>query len=156
MFGCVARHWIVRRRDECERGYGVTWTEVTTDAWYLDTEQLSARFAGFSRDLVRHAFLTCTFGNERTVINHSGERPTGLCALSESKSVHHTAGPDGEVREDAETSSVQVISIREVSVPLSVFEPPKGFRKIAVYPSRFTLTRLNLSRRLKHFLPISA
>jgi hypothetical protein len=156
MFGCVARHWIVRRRDECDRGYGETWTEAITDVWYLDTGQLSARFAGFSGDLVHHAFVTCTVGNERAVINHSGERPTGLCALSETKSLQHTAGPGGEVQESTETSSVRVISIREVSVPLSVFEPPKGFRKIPLYPNRFTMTEVNLSRRLKHFFRMSA
>jgi hypothetical protein len=156
MFGCMARHWIVRRRDECDRGYGETWTEAITDAWYLDTRQLAAHFAGFSGDFVHHAFLTCTLGNEHVVINHSGERPTGLCVLSETKSLHHTAGPDREGQEYTETSSVRVISIREVSVPLSAFEPPKGFRKIPVYPTRFTMTPVNLSRRLKHFFRVSA
>ena len=155
MFGCVARHWIVRRRDEHDRKFGEKWTEAITDAWYLDTRQMSARFAGFSGDLVHHAFCTAKFGEEREVINHSGERPSGVCALSETKSLRHVEFPGGEVQEHTETSSVRVISIREVSVPLSVFEPPKGFRKIPVYPSRLTMTRLNLSRRLKHFFRVS-
>lgn len=156
MFGCVARHWIVRRRDERDRKFGENWTEAITDAWYFDSQQLTARFAGFSGDLVHHAFCTLTLGDERAVINHSSERPSGLCAWSETKSVRHIELPSGEVQEHRETSSVRVISIREVSVPLSVFEPPKGFRKIPVYPSRFTMTRLNLSRRLKHLLRVSA
>jgi hypothetical protein len=155
MFGCVARHWIVRRRDEHDRKFGENWTEAITDAWYFDTPQLSARFAGFSGDLVHHAFCIAKVGDERAVINHSGERPSGVCALSETKSVRHIELPGGEVQEHTETFSVRVISIFEVSVPLSVFEPPKGFRKIPVYPSRLTMTRLNLSGRLKHFFRVS-
>jgi hypothetical protein len=155
MFGCVARHWIVRRRDEHDREFGEKWTEAITDAWYLDTRQLSARFAGFSGDLVHHAFCTAKFGDEREVINHSGERPSGVCASSETKSLRHVESPGGEEQEHTETSSVRVISIREVSVPLSVFEPPKGFRKIPLYPSRLTMTRLKLSRRLKYFFRVS-
>jgi hypothetical protein len=156
MFGCVARHWIVRRRDEHDRKFGENWTEAITDGWYLDTRQLSARFAGFSGDLVHHAFCTAKSGDEREVINHSGERPTGVCALSQTKSLRHIEFPGGEVKEHTETSSVRVISIREVSVPLSVFEPPEGFREIPVYPNRLTMTRLNLNRRLKHLFRVSA
>src|ERR1700674_769217 len=52
--------------------------------------------------------------------------------------------------------AVPLCVVREVNVPLSVFEPPKGFRKIPVYPSRFALTGMNLSRRLKHFFRVSA
>jgi hypothetical protein len=155
LFGCGARHWIVRRRDEHDRNFGENWTEAITDAWYLDTPQLSARFASFSGNLVHHAFCIAKVGDEREVINHSGERPSGVCAWSETKSLRHIELPGGEVQEHTETSSVRVISISEVSVPLSVFEPPKGFYKIPVYPSRLTMTRLNLNRRLKHFFRVS-
>jgi hypothetical protein len=75
--------------------------------------------------------------------------------LSETKTLHHIELPGGEVQEHSETSSLRVISIREVSAPLSVFEPPRGLRKLSVYPSRLTITRLNLRRRLKHFFRIS-
>lgn len=155
MFGCVARRWIVRRRDERDRKFGGNWTEAVTDAWYFDSQQLAARFAGFSGDLVHRAFCVLTLSDERTAISHSGKRPAGLCALSETKTLHHIELPGSEVQEHTETSSVRVISIREVSVPLSVFEPPRGFRKISVYPGRLTMTRLNLSRRLKHFFRVS-
>jgi hypothetical protein len=156
MFGCVARRWIVRRRDKHDRKLGENWTEAITDAWYLDVREMSARFAGFSGDLVHHAFCTAKSGDEREVINHSGERPVGVCALSETKSLRQIEFPDGEVREQRDTSSVRVISIREVNVPLSVFEPPEGFREIPVYPTRLTMTRLNLNRRLKHLFRVSA
>lgn len=141
----------VRRRDEHDRKFGENWTEAITEAWYIDTGQLFARFAGFSGDLVRHGFCYMKAGDEREVINHSGERPSGICASSETKSLHHIELPSGDVKERNETSSVRVISIREVSVPLSVFAVPKGFRKIPVYPSRITMARLSLSRGLKHF-----
>jgi hypothetical protein len=96
----------------------------------FDSQQLVARFAGFSGDLVHHAFGVLTLNDERAAISHSGDRPTGLCALSETKTLHHFELPGGEVQEHTETSSVRVISIREVSVPLTVFEPPRGLRKI--------------------------
>jgi len=150
MFGSLARHWVIRRRDEHDQKFGENWTEAITDAWYFDTGQLCERFAGFSGDLVHHGFCYATSGDERAVINHSGERPLGLCAASETASVRHIELPNGEVREQTETSSVRVISIAVVSVPSSIFEPPRGFREIPVYPSRFTVTRLNLSRMLMH------
>jgi hypothetical protein len=156
MFDCIARHWIVRRRDERDGKFGENWAETVTDAWYFDSQQLAARFAGFSGDLVHHAFCIAKLGDEREVINHSGERPSVLCALSETKSLRHIQLPSGEIQEHTETSSVRVISIAEVSVPLSVFDPPQGFRKISAYPSRLTRTRLNLSRRLKHFFRVWA
>ena len=56
MFDCVARHRSVRRRDERDRKFGGNWTEAVTDAWYFDSQQLAARFAGFSGHLVHHAF----------------------------------------------------------------------------------------------------
>jgi hypothetical protein len=155
MFGCVARHWIVRRRDEHDQKFGETWTEAITGAWHLDTPQLSARFAGFSGELIHQAFCVAEGGDERAVITHSGERPSGVCAFSETKSLRHIELPDGNVRELAETSSMRIISIGEVSVPLSFFELPKGFRKIPVYPTRWTITRLNLSRPLRHLFRLS-
>ena len=156
MFGCVAHHWIVHRLEEHDRKFGENWTETITDAWYLDSRQVSARFSGFSGDLVHHAFCYAKGGDERAVIKHSGERPSGLCAWSETKSLRHIRLPSGNVQEHKQTSSVRVISISEVSVPLSAFGPPKGFRKIPVYPTRLTSMRLNLNRRLKHFFRLSA
>lgn len=156
MFGFRARHWIIRRRDEHDRRFGENWTEAVTDAWYFDSGRLSARLAGFSGDLVRHGFCYATSGDEHAVINHSGERPLGICAASETNSVRHIQLPSHEeVRDYTETSSTRVIAIGEVSVPLSFFEPPRRFRKIPVYPSRFTMARLNLSHRLKHVFQVS-
>jgi hypothetical protein len=151
MFGCIARQWIVRRRDEPDRRFGENWTEAITDAWYLDTRDVSARFSGFSGGLVHHAFCYATVGDERPVISHSGRRPSGLCVSSQTKHLRHIEFPSGEMRDDTENSSVHVMSIAEGSFPLSVFEPPKGFRKIPVYPTRFTMARLDLSRRLKRY-----
>jgi hypothetical protein len=156
MFGCTARHWIVRRRDEHDRKYGENWTEAITDAWYLDTRELFARFSGLSGDLVHHAFCYAKGGDERAVISHSGERPSGLCATSQTKSLRHIEFPNGEMRENTENSSVRVISIAAQSFLLSVFEPPKGFREIPVYPTRFTTAWLDLSRTLKRYFRNSA
>jgi hypothetical protein len=146
----------VRRRDEHVRKFSENWTETVTNAWYIDTRELSARFAGLSGDLVHHAFCYAIGGDERAVIHHSGEHPSGFCASSDTKALLHVELPSGEVQVRTETSSVRVISRGEVSVPLSVFEPPKGFREIPVYPSRFTIKRLNLSQGLKHFFRVSA
>jgi hypothetical protein len=33
MFDCIARHWIVRRRDERDGKFGENWAETVTDAW---------------------------------------------------------------------------------------------------------------------------
>lgn len=49
MFDCIARHWVVRRRDEHDGKFGESWAETVTHAWYFDSQQLAARFAGFRR-----------------------------------------------------------------------------------------------------------
>ncbi len=155
MFGCVARRWIVRRRDERDQRFGENWSEEVTDAWFFDSAELEARFAGFSGDLLHHG-LSCFTSAERPVINYSGERPSGLCAASETKSLAHAKLSDGEIRERSPISSARVISISEVSVPSSVFEPPRGFREIPLYPTPFSIVRSNVSRAVKTFLRISA
>jgi hypothetical protein len=156
MFGCVARRWIVRRRDEHDQKFGENWTEAITDAWYMDSRELSSRFAGFSGELIHQAFCYGICSDECAVVHHSGERPSGLCASSQTKSLRHIQLPSGDVQEHTDMSSVRVLSIAEVSVPSSVFEPPKGFRPMPVYPSRFTMMRLNLDRGLKHLFRVSA
>jgi hypothetical protein len=156
MFGCTARQWTVRRRDEHDRKFRENWTEAITNAWYLDSAQLSSRFAGFSGAFVHHAFCVAKSGDEREVISHSGERPSGVCALSETRSLQHIELPDGNVQELTQSTSMRVVSIGEVSAPLSFFDPPSGFRKIPVYPSWWTMTRLGLKRSLNHFFRLSA
>jgi hypothetical protein len=146
MFGCTARHWIVRRRDEHDSKYGGNWTEAITEAWYLDSEDVAARFSGFSADLVHHAICYATSRNERAIIEHSGKKPSGLCAWSETKSLAHIELPNAEIREQTENSSVRILSIAEESFPVSLFEPPKEFHKIPVYPDWITLARLDFAR----------
>ena len=156
MFGCVARRWIVRRRDDRDQKFGEKSTEAITDAWYIDNCELSTRFAGFSGELIHQGFCYATCSGERAVVHHTGERPSGLCVSSQTKSLLHSELPSGDVQESTEMSSVRVLSIAEVSVPSSVFEPPKGFREMPVYPSRFAMTRLNLARGVKHLFRVSA
>jgi hypothetical protein len=149
MFGCTARHWIVQRRDEHDRKYGENWTEAITEAWYLDSQDAAARFSGFSADLVHHAFCYATSGNERAIIERSGKEPSGLCAWSETKSVAHMELPNGKIREHTENSSARIVSMTEESFPVWLFEPPKGFHKIPVYPNWLTMARLDVGRLFK-------
>lgn len=149
MFGCIARRWTVRRRDEHDPLYGANWTEAITDAWYLDSRDVAARFKGFSADLVHHAFCYAKGGDEHAIIEHVGAQPSGLCAWSETKSFGCTALPDGEIRESTANSSCRIVSITEESFPASLFEPPTGFHKIPVYPNWFTRARLDFARVLK-------
>lgn len=151
MFGCVAHHWIMRRRDEHDRKYGENWTEAITEAWYLDSRAVAARYSGFSVDLVHHAFCYATSGDERAVIEHSGQRPSGLCAWSETKSLAHLVLPNGEVREQAENSSARIVSMTEESFPAGLFEPPKGYYKIPVYPNWLSMARLDFTRLFRGY-----
>ena len=155
MFGCLARHWIIRRRDEHDKNFGENWTEATTDAWYLDDEQMSTRFAGFSCDLVHHGLCYLTAGDERAIINHLGKRPTGVCAASDTRSLHHTTLPNDEIREHMDHTSTRAISISDVNVPAQLFEPPLGFRKISAFPGRLALTKLHVTRDIRHLLRTS-
>ena len=150
MFGCAAHHWNIRRRDEHDRKYGENWTETITEAWYLDSQHVAARFPGFSAALVHHAFSYATSG-ERVIIEHSGQKPSGLCAWSETKSLAHLVFPNGEVREHAENSSTRIVSMTEESFSACLFDPPKGFRKIAVYPNWLSMARQDFARLFRMY-----
>lgn len=149
MFGCTAREWIITRRDQHdERTFAENWSKESIEAWYFDSAELAFHFPGFSDEFVQNAFCYAKSGDEREVIEHSGERPTGLCALRETKTLRHLKFPRGEVREETSSSSMRVISITQEDLPLSLFEVPKGFCEMPVYPSRFTMARLNWGRTL--------
>jgi hypothetical protein len=156
MFGCNARRWIVRRRDEHDRKYGENWTEAITEAWYVEFQEVAAQFPGFSGDLVHHAFCYSKSGDEHAVIEHAGKRPSGLCVWSETKSLGHTALPNGETWERADNSSYRILSIAEESFPTSLFEPPTGFREMPVYPTWFTMARLDFARLFRRYRRTSA
>lgn len=148
LFGCRAREWTITRRDEPgDRKFGENWTQAISDAWYIDFAEVAAHFPGFNGELVHHAFSYAKTREERVVIEHSGERPSGLCGSLETKTLRHTPF-NGEMREDLDISSRRIISIREEEFPSSMFEVPQGFRDMPVYPSRFTIARLNCGRVL--------
>jgi hypothetical protein len=146
LFGCTARHWIIRRRDEHAVDPGQNQTETITKAWYLDSAEAAARYTGFSAELVHPAFCYAKAGNERVVISHTGQRPSGLCVYSETKSVMRVSFPDGETQERTDTASVRVVDIAQEDFASSSFELPKGFREMSVYPRRLTMARLKLHR----------
>jgi hypothetical protein len=156
MFGCTARRWIVRRRDEHDPGDGRNETEAATDAWYLDSREVAARYSGFSAELVHQAFCYVKGGDERAIIQHFGERPSGLCAYSETKSVMRAMLPNGQTHVREENSSLRIVSIAEESFPPSLFEPPAGFHEMPVYPSWLTIARVDLSRLLQRHSRTSA
>jgi hypothetical protein len=143
MFGCTARRWIIRRRDEPDAGAGKNHAEAITESWYLDLAETTARYTGFSPELVHPAFCYAKSGNERVVIKHSGQRPSGLCAYSETKSVLSGSFKDGERQERTDSATFRVLDIAQEDFSPSLFEVPKGFRDIPVYPNRLTMARWN-------------
>jgi hypothetical protein len=42
--------------------------------------------------------------------------------------------------------------LTEEALPPSVFEAPSGFRKMPVYPSRFTMARLDVTRQFRRWI----
>jgi len=144
LFGCIAHRWKITRREEREHTNGADWTETVADAWYLDFEQLALKYSGFSKKLVHHGMGIVTVNNERPMIEHLGQRPSGLCARTESKTIRHCWIRNGEVRETEESHRYGIRSLTEELFAASLFEVPDGFRKAPIYPSRFTMACMDI------------
>lgn len=133
-------------------------SKETTDAWYLDAATVVARFPLYARKLLYQPRAMVVMNNQHPVVEHHGERPHGLCMLSESKAhgVVHLRG--GETRESTHSRSTRIVELSEEELPLTLFEPPSGFREIPVYPSRWAMWRSDLRRFLQRrgFAPRAA
>lgn len=143
-FGCLARRWKITTRNEREHTSGFDSTEIVTDAWYFDSEQLAQRYRGFSEKLVQQGTCYITVNNEQPMIEQVGQRPTGLCVRSESKIVRRYSIEDADVRETEEIHRYEISDVTEELFDESLFEVPKGFRQMPVFPSRFTMARSDL------------
>jgi hypothetical protein len=149
MFGCTAHRWRIVRRDEREHAHGSDWSETTTDAWYLDSEELTARYSGFSSKLIHRVMVYVTVNHERPVIEEEGQRPSGLCALSESRTVRRHVIVKRETLEMEETQSHRIISLTEELFAAGLFEVPSGYREMRIYPSRLSMARADFKRGLQ-------
>ena len=151
IFDCLARRWRISRLDEQTQGIHTNSTETVSEAWYLDSDQAMNLYPGFSPKLMKQGFCFVTVNGEKPVIERRGEAPEGLCIRSETKTITHLELPSGEIREQQYLQSSRVLELAEESFADSIFEPPSGFRKMPVYPSRITMARLDAARSLKYF-----
>jgi hypothetical protein len=147
-FGCLARRWKTTSRSERVHTNGFDLTETVTDAWYFDSEQLAQRYRGFSEKLVQKGTCYITT-NELPMIEEIGQRPTGLCVRSESKIVRRYSIGNGDVRETEEIHRYEISGLTEEVFDESLFEVPRGFRRMPVFPSCLTMARADLWRWLQ-------
>jgi len=148
IFECTARNWIVTRRDEHDPLHGENWTETISDGWYLDSDEVKDRYPGFSEKLIHRSMVIATSSGERVIKENIGEQPRGLCAYSESRTRSYFKQPNGEVHERTSAHVSRIASITAEFFDASIFEPPAGFRKMPVYPSRLTLARYEFNKTL--------
>jgi hypothetical protein len=151
IFGCTARRWITTRRSVRDLIHGNTRDESVFDEWYIASDELEDRYAGYSRRLVHRGFVIAKSSNEQVVFDHAGERPRGLCVNSHAIQKHHAEFHDGTVREQSSTYITRVVNITKELFSESEFEPPAGFRQMPLYPSRFAIMRGDLVRSLKRW-----
>ena len=147
-FGCPARRWKITSRSEREHTNGFDLTETVTDAWYFDSEQLAQRYRGFSEKLVQQGTCYITV-NLLPMIDEIVQRPTGLCVRSQSKIVRRYSTEDGDVRETEEIHRYEISALTEELFDESLFEAPRGFRQMPVFPSRLTMARSDFWRWLQ-------
>lgn len=140
LFGCTAHRWITRRRDCRDPVHGTSSGETISDGWYLDTEEFQARYPGFSDHLIHHAVTLAKSRNERVVFEHQGEKPRGICAESLSTTRSYTTRPNGETVEHVHTQQTRIASITPELFTPALFDPPRHFRQIPIYPGRFSIT----------------
>jgi hypothetical protein len=146
MFGCRAYKWLITSREERTQANTTNITERITEAWYLDVNQTIKRYPGFSPRLIRQGLCYLTVNGELPIIEKRGKPPHGLCVQSTTKTTSRLELPSGEIREQLHVQSFNTLSLIEEKFSESIFEPPPGFRKMPVYPSRFTMARLNAMR----------
>ncbi len=103
-------------------------------------------YPGFSPRLIRQGLCYFTVNGELPVIEKRGEPPQGLCVQSMAKTTSRQELPSGEIREQLHVQSFNTLSLIEERFSESIFEPPSGFREMPVYPSRFTMARLDTLR----------
>lgn len=151
-FQCAARRWKITRCEEREYLYGKDWTETVTEAWYLDSEQIMRKYRGFSEKLIPNTLCFVRMNNERLLIEQKGQRPSGLCACSESKTISRHPMKGNENREREESRSYRIVSLTEELFPESLFEVPPGFRQVPLYPNRYAMTCADFKRGWRRFL----
>ena len=149
MFGCEAYKWLIVQRQERRQGETVSSAESRCEAWYLDVDESMKRYPGFSPRLIRNGFCFVTVNGEVPVLEKRGEVPRGLCVQSSTTSTNRTEMPTGEVWEQVHVRSLKTLLLSEERFSESIFEPPAGFRKMPVYPSRLSMARLDAARNLK-------
>ncbi|HEY0760224.1 MAG TPA: hypothetical protein VGD59_13310 [Acidisarcina sp.] len=147
MFGCPAYRWLTVRRDEHDDVAPEYSDETSTDEWYLDADYLEQRFPAFSRNTIRRAFAYATTRPTRTVVEHEGEKPTGLSAWSQSTARSYHQLPDGQWKTHINVSSSRILSLTEEDVPATMFEVPAGYSKLPTFPSRWSMLRLHLRNK---------
>jgi hypothetical protein len=148
IFECTAHHWIVTRRDERDPQHGENWTETVSEGWYLNSEEVRDRYPGFSEQLVHRAMIVATNNGERVIKENIGEQPRGLCAYSEIRTRSYFKHPSGEAHERTSAHVSRISGVTTELFDASIFEPPVGFRKMPVYPSRLTLARHDFNKTL--------
>ena len=149
LFGCRAQKWLITHREERTQQNSTNVAERITEAWYLDVDQTIRRYPGFSPKLIRQGLCYLTVNGEAPILERSGEPPQGLCVHSITRTTSRLQLPTGEVREQLHVQSFNTLSLIEESFSDSIFEPPPGFRKMPVFPSRFTMARLDALRNFK-------
>jgi hypothetical protein len=149
MFGCRADKWLITDRQERIQLNSTSTTERITEAWYLDVDQSIHRYPGFSPRLIRQGLSYLSVNGERPVIEKRGDPPQGLCVQSTTKTTSRHELPTGEIREQLQVQSFNTLSLIEEQFRESIFEPPPGFRKMPLYPSRLTMARLDALRAIK-------
>jgi hypothetical protein len=145
-FGCPAYRWKTTSRSVRKTPYGESSSESITEAWYLDSDQLQSLYPGFQPSRMTQGFVVLKSGDEKLVFEQTGEKPTGLCAESTMESTSHTPGPNDRNMDRRSVSFSRITSLTPEIFEEWLFQPPYGYRRIPVYPTRFQLAMQDVRR----------
>lgn len=145
-FGCPAYRWKTTTHSVRQTQYGECSSESITNAWYLDSNQLQSLYPGFQPSLITYGFAVLRTGDEKLVIEQTGEKPTGLCAESTAESSSHTPGPNGRNMDRRSVSFSRITGLTPEIFEEWLFRPPYGYRRIPVYPTRLQLAMQDVRR----------
>ena len=146
--GCTAFRWQTFTRHVPAEGLRQEEVQMTTDAWYIEPEELSHRFPEFTPDPIEGCISVVTSAGNIPTISSQSIAPKGLCVLSETWTIGSPSPPSNRPSLTKRLSSMKVLDIIEESLPEDLFEPPSGFRRLPLFPGPYVRMRASIGTTL--------
>ena len=133
MFGRIARHVLITRKQTPLEGSRSELQETVTDGWYIDLKQRLSCDPDWSKRKNSHAYTLFINGKqprEKVEFIPTGEPQTGFALQSVTTSKITYAMPDGTMKQRDARTELLVTELEEGPLDPMLFEIPQGFKHV--------------------------